>query len=225
MNKTMIMLAAVFLFLSTTVGLAEAGTLSIEVGDMITLGEYEQNNVLDDGREPIEWRVLQIQENTALLISLYALDAQPYNTTPARASWVKCTLRAWLNDEFLNAAFTEEEKQYIAIREIVNWKEESTQDAVFLLDNDQAKQLFSSHQDRQATPTAYAIAQGAYQSKKYGPGNAQWWLRTISWESKYRAAYVAGSGGVMTCGGNSDGRVENRKWAVRPAIYINLDAF
>lgn len=224
MHKIRIMLVTALLILTAAMGLAETGAAPIEVGDIVTFGAYEQNNVPDDGKEPIEWRVLQIEENTALVISRYALDAQPYNETPARASWVNCTLRAWLNDAFLNAAFTEEEKQAIVAKETVNWKEANTQDPVFLLDNDQAKQLFASNQDRQTTPTAYAVAQGAYQSKKYGPGNAQWWLRTISWESKYRAAYVAGSGGVMTCGGNSDGRVENRKWAVRPAMYLHLDA-
>ena len=94
---------------------------------------------------------------------------------------------------------------------------------MFLLSTDDAKQLFASHADRQAKPTAYAIAQGAYISKKYD-SNVQWWLRTNSWESKYRAAYVAASGGVMTCGGNSFGKIDNPRLVVRPAIYVNLSA-
>ena len=75
-----------------------------------------------------------------------------------------------------------------------------------------------------AVPTAYAVAQGAWQSQKYGPGNAQWWLRAHSWEEKHRGAYVAGSGGVMTCGGNSMGRVDNARLCVRPAIYVSTEA-
>ena len=52
----------------------------------------------------------------------------------------------------------------------------------------------------------------------------QWWCRTTSWESRYRAAYIAASGGVMTCGGNSFGAVENAKLVVRPAIYVTLES-
>lgn len=62
----------------------------------------------------------------------------------------------------------------------------NTQDTVSLLDNDEAKTLFENHADRMTVPTAYAIAQGAWQSQKYGPGNAQWWLRSHSWEKTPR---------------------------------------
>ncbi len=226
MNKTIVFtIAALIVTLAAAVGFAEAAPSSIQVGDHIFFGQYEQDNDLGNGQEPIEWRVLEIEGNTALIISQYALDAKPYNEKPARASWVKSTLRAWLNEDFYNTAFSEEDKLCLFTKEIVNWKEESTWDTVFLLDNDQAKHLFANHADRQTTPTDYAIAQGAYRSKKYGPGNAQWWLRTKSWEERHRAAYVAGSGGVMTCGGNSDGKVENAKWAVRPAVYLDLTTY
>lgn len=223
MNKRM-MLAVVFglLLAMAAVGLAET---AVQVGDYVTLGHYEQDNDLSNGQEPIEWRVLKVEGDEAMLISRYALDAKPYNDEPAYyMKWSKCTLRQWLNQQFYDGAFDDAEKQGIVTKELVNWKDDNTEDKVFLLDNDEAKQLFSSHQDRMVTPTAYAIAQGAYQSRKYGPGNAQWWLRTHSWESNRRAAYVAGSGGVMTCGGNSDGKVENAKWTVRPAMYVRLDA-
>lgn len=203
---------------------AQAEGSPVQPGDVLTLGTYEQDNDLTNGPEPIEWRVLLVEDGVAQLISVYALDAQPYNEKPAHAKWTQCTLRTWLNDEFYNAAFTDEDKGVIVTREIENWKEDPTTDPVYLLSCDEAKQLFANHADRMTVPTPYACARGAWQSKKYGPGNAQWWLRTHSWESAYRAAYVAGSGGVMTCGGDSDGRVENAKWAVRPAIYVDVDA-
>lgn len=227
MNKKIILIAAALLALLLTacVGFAEENTTPVQVGDYVVFGMYEQDNDLTNGPEPIEWRVLLIDGNEAQLVARYALDAQPYNEKPAVAMWTKCTLRTWLNTVFYDAAFTDAQKQFIVTKEIVNRKEPTSADPVYLLSCDEAKKLFANHPDRQTVPTAYAIAQGAYQSKKYGPGNSQWWLRTNSWESRYRAAYVAGSGGVMTCGGNSDGRVENEKWGVRPAIYISLDAF
>ena len=223
MNRKLTMLLSVLAVL-LLVAAAACGEGSMpQVGSMITLGHYEQDNDLTNGQEPIEWRVLKIEGDTVLLVSRYALDAQPYNEKPAVASWIKCTLRAWLNDQFYNAAFTDEEKQCIVTREIVNRKEASTADPVFLLSTDEAKQLFANHPDRQADPTAYAIAQGAYISTKY-TGKVQWWCRTTSWESRYRAAYIAASGGVMTCGGNSFGAVENAKLVVRPAIYVTLES-
>lgn len=190
----------------------------------IFFGHYEQDNDLTNGPEEIEWRVLKVDGDEALLISQYALDSKPYNEKYAVAMWSTCTLRTWLNTDFYDAAFTDEEKQCIVTRELENWKDVSTEDAVFLLDNDEAKTLFANHADRMTMPTAYAIAQGAWQSQKYGPGNAQWWLRSHSWEEKHRAAYVAGSGGVMTCGGNSMGRVDHTRLSVRPAIYVKTEA-
>lgn len=228
MNKKLALIAAVLCaLLMAGVCCAEESAAGIQVGEFYTFGTYEQDNDLENGAEPIEWRVLKIEGNEALIISKYVLESRPYNTEPAYSNWSKCTLRPWLNNEFYNTAFTDEEKAFIQTKELTNYKDVRTTDTVFLLDNDQAKRLFSSHDDRQALPTAYAAAQGAYRSVKYGlenGGNSQWWLRSISWVTKRRASYIAGSGGVMTCGGETDGRVENERWGVRPAIYVTLDA-
>lgn len=223
MNRKMALAAAVLaaLLLAAAVGFAESGD-AVQVGSMITFGHYEQDNDAANGPEPIEWRVLQIEGSEALVVSRYGLDAQPYNETVANASWIKSTLRAWLNDTFLSAAFTDEEKQCIVTREVVNRKESNTADPVFLLSTNDAKTLFANHPDRQVEATPYAIAQGAYLSDTY-TGKATWWCRTTSWETKTHAAYVAASGGVMTCGGKSFGKVDNGKLVVRPAIYVNLD--
>lgn len=221
MNRKILSAVALLLVLLLA---AAAGMAEVAVGDHIIFGSYEQDNDLTNGQEPVEWRVLELKGDEALVISLYALDAKPYNKDGGHASWIKSSLRAWLNAEFYDTAFTEAEKACILTKEIENWRETPTADPVFLLENDQAKQLFANHADRQAKPTDYAIAQGIYLSKKYGPGNIQWWLRSISWESRARAAYVAASGGVMTCGGNSFGTISNGKLAVRPAIYVSLDA-
>jgi uncharacterized protein YgiM (DUF1202 family) len=76
-----------------------------------------------------------------------------------------------------------------------------------------------------AKPTEYTEAQWAYISKDYGPGNVHWWLRTISWEHDTFGSFVAASGGVMTCGGESLGRVDYPRITVRPCIWLNLDGY
>jgi len=224
---TVLILAMAF---ALSVSMAEE-TATLKVGDYFFFGHYEQDNNLDNGKEPIEWRVLKAEGNELLAISRYALDSQPYNEKGGRARWNKASLRTWLSNDFYNAAFSKKEKQAIVTKVIENWKENDTDtDPVTLLSCDEAKKLFADHPDRMCLPTAYTVAQGVRLSTKYrradvsdGPNNVDWWLRTHSWESNARGAYVAGSGGVMTCGGNSNGIASNKRIAVRPAIYLNAE--
>ena len=127
-------------------------------------------------------------------------------------------------------AFGDAEKQLIITKDLKNYKEKNTSDdPVTLLTCDEAKRLFANHADRMCTPTAYTIAQGARESTKFrkdkdGYYNVNWWTRNHSWESNARGSYVANSGGVMTCGGNTEGQAANHKVAVRPAVYFDAQA-
>ena len=194
----------------------------VKVGDHVFFGSYEQDNDLTDGKEPIEWRVLSTDVDGSLLISQYALDVLPYDTEHSSASWIDSSIRAWLNNDFLLGSFTEAEGEQIIPQNLENYREKDSRDTVFLLSNDEAKRLFADHADRRAEPTAYCLTKGPYLSRKY-TGKVHWWLRSISWESRARAAFVAASGGVMTCGGDSDGRISNTWICVRPAIVVKTD--
>lgn len=229
MNKKILfaMLTVMALLLSAAAFAEE--TAAVQVGDHFTFGVYEQDNDLTNGKEPLEWRVLKIEGNEALCITEYGIDSVAYSTAGGWARWRTATLRDWLSNDFYNAAFTDEEKAAIVTKEITNWREKPSTDPVILLSTDEAKRLFSSHEDRMCTPTAYCVAQGAYLSVKFqkaenGPANCHWWLRTHSWENNNKGTYVAASGGVMTCGGHTDGFKQNADIAVRPSIYLSLDA-
>ena len=80
----------------------------------IPFGAYPQTA---DGTDstPIEWIILDYREDEgrALLLSRYVLDAKPYNDKKAAVTWDECTLRAWLNNEFLQQAFLAEEQALI----------------------------------------------------------------------------------------------------------------
>ena len=80
------------------------------VGETITFGRYEQDSDPENGPEPIEWLVLASQGDRVLAVSLYALDCRQYHESFTEVTWETCTLRGWLNDEFLNTAFSYEEK-------------------------------------------------------------------------------------------------------------------
>lgn len=82
-----------------------------DVGDTVTFGTYEQNNNYSDGNENIEWVVIDKQEDKIMVVSKYIIAEQPFNTTnEGHISWENCTLRKWLNNDFLNEAFSDAEK-------------------------------------------------------------------------------------------------------------------
>ena len=49
----------------------------LKTGDIIVYGSYEQDGDIDNGLEPIEWEVLDVDDNRALLVCRYVLDWQP----------------------------------------------------------------------------------------------------------------------------------------------------
>jgi len=190
---------------------------NIKVGDTYKFGSYEQDNKTSNGKEEIEWIVLDKDGMSLLLISKYALDCQQYNTAYTSVTWETCSLRKWLNGTFLNAAFSSEEQNSIissTVRSYSTSPGNNTTDKVFLLSITEANKYFSSDSARQCQGTAYCYAQGAY---KCGNGNCCWWLRSPGDRSDL-AAVVRDSGSVYSHGGD----VNHDIFAVRPALWINL---
>lgn len=85
-----------------------------QIGDTVSLGEYEQDGDDTNGKEPIEWIVIGEDGSRALLLSKYVLISEPYNSQGGKSSWETCTLKKILNDVFINESFSEEEKKHIA---------------------------------------------------------------------------------------------------------------
>ena len=156
------------------------------VGEIISFGHYEQDNDTTNGKEPIEWRVLDINYNGQLLvISEKVLDAEPYNTTRISVTWEKSTIRSWLNgygasyntvgtdftsDNFIDVAFTAEEKAKIVLSNVPahanpNYSTlpgKATTDKIFLLSITETENYLSGSDARKADATRYAVKQGVY---------------------------------------------------------------
>lgn len=153
------------------------------VGDIVEFGAYEQDKKTSNGAEAIEWLVLNVQGGKALLISKDCLDARPYNEEQESVTWETCTLRVWLNDDFLNTAFSAEEKARIPATAVENPDNlvfgtdggNNTSDRVFLLSVGEAERYITSGSYQITKPTPYAVARGA---DKKDEGSASWWLRT-----------------------------------------------
>lgn len=203
-------------------------TKNVQIGDYITFGRYEQDNNTSNGKEDIEWLVLDVQGDKALVISKYALDCQPYNTEYTDVTWETCTLRKWLNVEFLYSAFSSSEIDRIPTVTVSADANpyydtdpgNATQDKVFLLSITEAGKYFSSDSDRECKATAYAVAQGARASSSDTyEGNCWWWLRSPGYYRR-NAAFVY-NGGCVYEGGYD---VSSDYIAVRPALWIDLNS-
>ena len=80
------------------------------VGDVVEFGNYEQDNNTSNGKEVIEWIVLEKKENKILVLSKHGLDAKQYHSRGANITWEQSEIRRWLNEEFTNNAFSSSEQ-------------------------------------------------------------------------------------------------------------------
>lgn len=172
---------------------------------------YYTNNVYYFKYEPLKWRVLDA--STGLVVCDSAIDSQPYNNynhysggehwgdssqTYYASNWEYSSLRAWLNNEFYNTAFskmqqdrikelTRENKSVYDNENDGQYDSNPTLDKITLLSYDEVLNpnygfsSLCSYNDtaRQHKGTDYAACQGIYlvaPCYKYGE-QSSWWLR------------------------------------------------
>ena len=209
------------------------------VGSYITFGHYPQTEAGSDST-PIEWLVLDVDdtEQKALIISRYGLDVKPYHKEWVDITWAECTLRTWLNNEFLNNAFSPSEQKAILTTEVDNGKRQgynewdtrggnNTQDRIFLLSYAEGNKYlgitygYGNYINSMVAPTAYAIKQGAVFNDNFKTTDdmmaGRWWLRSPGSE-QFTAALVITDGSLL------DDDVSCDYDVVRPALWINLQS-
>ena len=173
----------------------------------------------DGSEEPIEWVILKTKEGSkALIISKYILEERKYHETKGNITWENCDTRKWLNTEFYNEAFDEEEQKKIEntiVRIEDNYRTETeggndTRDKIFLLNIDQANNLLDTI-DRETEGTEYV-------KKTYGAeGKQGWWLCSPGCLSD-KVAVVRSYGGT-----DSDGAESSKYYGgIRPALWLSL---
>ena len=235
-----LLLSAGFLLLSGLPVSAAADDIpELFVGDLVTFGTYPQTEEGTD-QTPIQWQVLDVQENRALLLSSYGLDAQPFNTKwSEEVFWHNCTLRAWLNDDFMNRAFTPEDQSAILLTDLVNDRSqgysgysrhhgEDTQDKIFLLSYLEAHNYLGvvfwgfhdeSNVRSRVTPTPYAKKAGAWSDYTFhtadGGRAGWWWLRS--------PGLIRGNASrVIWRGSLCNRKINTTDGCVRPSLWVDL---
>ena len=166
MTKRILAAALVLaLLLTSAAAFAEREIPACEPGDTILYGSFEQNG-LDDGPEPIEWIVLDTQDGAALLLSRYLLTfRRVHSSADEPVHWAESDLRAWLNGEFLDGAFTEEEAEGILTADVENAENAAygtpggpdTEDRIFLPGIGELDYYLPEQADRAALPTYGAL--------------------------------------------------------------------
>ena len=187
------------------------------IGDTIVFGEYEQDGDKENGREYIEWEVLDIEENRLLIISKYCLDVQKYNDVSETTDWKSSSIRSWLNGRFAANAFDSEDPAKVVITNLISVSNEEveedqiTNDRIFLLGSEDVERYYPSKEARMCQAAENLKGTNLFID---GNGNCSWWLRDGITEDDYSALVVDSSGEVM------EGMYEISN-AVRPVMIIS----
>ena len=172
------------------------------IGKNFSLGHYDSENW---------WIVLDQVDDKVLLLSKYAICYKAFNDEENDVTWSTCSLRNWLNTEFLTQAFSDEERERIVDTPVHTEDNQQygtlggddTVDKVFLLSLEEVNNYIPEERGRYMFPD-----EGM---------SAFWWLRSPGGSPRH-AATVGHYGSISNYGCYicSDDN------AVRPALWIKL---
>ena len=205
---------------------------SVSAGSTIFFGQYDQDNILENGWEDLQWIILEIRGDEALLLSRYGLEYSEFHYIPnEETDWARSSLRTWLNGEFYYNAFSDAEKEAILLTNVDNsaaqgnseWHTDGgpdTEDMVWLLSWAEAQQYFRNNDTRACGPTRHATGIAGVTAFAYARAwmyTDSWWLRSPG-ERQTDAAWVLPQGGLGSCYASAD------SVTVRPVIRVSLPA-
>ena len=191
--------------------------IEVEIGSTISFGGYD-------------WRVLDIQDGKALLLSDKAVKNRAYQQSSYRkTTWAECSLREYLNGKFYNSLG--EDKARIAETVVTTsnnpWYStnggDDTNDKIFLLSIEEVVKYFGdSGQLKNRMDNAWCI-NDEYNSARIATDKkgtvSRWWLRSPGSNDHY-AADVNDSGNLVFNGNF----VDLSGGGVRPALWLNLQS-
>ena len=183
--------------------------------EIIKFGSYYQKN--KDLKEPIEWLVLDDFNGKKLLLSKDVLDVRAIHQALSSITWETCDLRKWLNEDFLNLAFTKEEQKHLLLVKNKNLDNpfsntnggNKTYDKVFLLSKEELEKYLSGYQ---CQGTAYANNKNKFNDKEF----MYWWLRSIG-DRPSSMLNITNQGDI------SQRSVHCDYYGIRPVIWVDFN--
>ena len=221
--------------LTSRLGTEEQSLLSassLNKGDLVAFGSFEQDGDTKDGAEPLCWMVLEVLEDRALLLCRDVLAAMPFHDTYEEITWEDCSLRAFLNGPFADGTFTEQERARILTVSNQNPSNPGmeshgcgvTRDQVFLLSLEEASASMRTEEAHyvigaaDATRYAQILHLETDGERDENPGKACWWTRT-SGSDQYAAAFVDRDGRLYPAGA----QVTHETYCgIRPAVWVSM---
>lgn len=204
---------------------------------VVQFGCYPHEHVKDI--KPIDWYVLDEKDGFVLLLAREGLDVCQYELDcklmvypnkgkpgnywdgayKRKFSWETSNLCRWLNSEFIQTAFSENERHFIK-------NTNSTSNGVFSLSKDEFNRYLSKDTASQMRPSNYALHKGAgiytlTPGEQPSPclGDGLWWLRdTKDEDTTYGSAYM-----VYASGKIGDTMTDFKNLCARPAIWVSID--
>lgn len=213
-------------------GSASHGTIEtgIHTGGTVKFGSFEQDNNTGNGAEAIEWNVLAVNGDRVLIVSKDVLKFMRYKETHQEAAlWENSSVRSWLNNDFINSAFSDSEKDYIYSTNVTNTVNTKygtssgtdTTDKLFILSADEINKYMPNDYQKRADCTKYALASGGNDPAQRNNSleTSYYWTRTAGYFN-YNVAYAHYSGSVRYDGMAADNTIVG----VRPAMWVNKSA-
>ena len=195
-------------------GMAKASHSSsaseIKAGNIVKMGHIPVRE------EPIEWQVLEVFDNKALLLSKYVLEYRPFHDRWGLVTWENSSLRKYLNSEFLDTVFTEQERHSL-VKSLVKAEENpmcntdpgnDTKDKVFLLSAVEAQKYFAVNHNRKCP--------FHMNNREQNPRSSWWWLRSPGF-NEANAASVGEDGSFQYS------YVRDVRGGIRPAIWLKMN--
>ena len=92
-----------------------------QVGDVVELGSYILSSDSNE-KERLTWDVLDKKDGSLLLVSHNVIETLPFNRNSSKKNegWADSYIRSWLNSDFYNEAFDDEEKKRIILSVVDN---------------------------------------------------------------------------------------------------------
>lgn len=212
---------------------------------------YVTENVYWFKYEPIKWVVLAQENGCAFLVCASIIDGASYQANAALEgapegkyinSYEYSTVRAWLNNDFYNTAFTPLQQAIIQTTDVRNdivsaainnsaYASPNTQDKVFLLSHEEVNNEDYGFPDeygydggthsysRRRSVTRYARAMGVFSYTGTYVGCGDWWLRSpkaLYQNDIFFAKTVQNTGGLFS-------QISVHQYlGVVPALWIKL---
>jgi tetratricopeptide (TPR) repeat protein len=164
-------------------------TSTLKIGQIISFGS-------------LKWIILDRQIDKILIITEEIIMGRAYNDSFTYVSWESCTLRKYLNNDFLIRANIKERQERIVDTIIDNCTNK-----LFLLSVKEVDRYFLNKQDRIVKRDGYGNHPGCI-----------WWLRDTSY-NKYGGGNNAEA---VFSNGEISGICVNHYNGVRPALWLNL---